>query len=649
MTSRANAFRIAFIAVFALMTAVHPVLAQGIRGRVVSAETKTPLAGAIVQARTADGSVAASTLTSARGAFTIEGLADATYTLRILRIGFRPFDSPPVVVANGASDPVQVDWTGEAIALAAQVITSERTCKVSADSGTMIARVWNETRKALLTSVLSEDGDAPIFSRFNYTRRVGIKDSLVVDQQTTLRTERTYRAFEGWAPESLAANGYASEGRVGGRTATMYRAPDASALMAESFAATHCFSLVKGTGIHDQDVGLAFEPSNRPNSRVDIRGTFWIDRATSLLRRIDFGYVGLPSYTRNANAGGYVQFAKLTSGQWILSSWHIRMARFHSRNDFETELGQESVDETGGLVLNIAQDDTTLFSQSLPVLTLHLAGAEYLKELAGSKIQLVGTDLVATTNAQGRVIFRNLIPGRYAFRAIFPSLAMFGSQWRDRQIVMDTLSKTDSIIAPDARALLRASCGSHADRDGVVALFGTVRDTTGLPNTAADGVVTAHPQPGRMAQSEGTSGILQDRNGQFLLCAKRAHGEVLVRAENTQGAGQRTINVSNNALMQEVPLGVVPLTAADSAARSGLAIIEFRVMDSEGLPVPRIRITAVDVNGQKSNVVTDMTGRAILVNVPLGLASISAGPGAIAAPVLTSGRNLISILLPEPG
>ena len=123
--------------------------------------------------------------------------------------------------------------------------------------------------------------------RVNYARTVELKGELVREQRLTTEARRTFRAYTSWSPESLAVNGYTAEGMVGGRRAVVYRAPDATTLMAESFAATHCFSLVKGTGRHTGSIGLAFEPFDRKSFRVDIRGTFWIEQATSRLQLID--------------------------------------------------------------------------------------------------------------------------------------------------------------------------------------------------------------------------------------------------------------------------------------------------------------------------------------------------------------------------
>jgi len=631
----------------------HSTHAQGIRGRVIAAGTETPLAGAIVQARTGEGLVVASTLTSERGAFAITELPDATYTLRVLRIGFRPFDSPPVVVTDGTSESVVVNWIGDAVTLAPQVIASGRTCKVSADSGTMISNVWTEVRKALLSAVLAERGEAPLIVRTNYARTLELKTELVQQQRLSSEARRSFRAYTSWAPESLAAYGYMSEGVVAGRAAMIYRAPDAVTLTAESFAGTHCFSLVSGTGNHARDIGLAFEPNGRPNNRVDIRGTFWIERASARLQRIEFNYVGLPSYANPVKSGGYVEFVGLTTGQWLLSRWHIRMPHVAVQrgNEF-SQSGErlEGVDESGGVVMNVSQGDTVVYADTLPSLTMRLTGAGFLRELSGTKITLDGTDLRATTNAQGRVVFRNVLAGTYNLRATFPPLAMFGEQSNERLVTVEGEDKADSVVAPNARGLLRTACGNRADRNGIVAIFGTVKDTLGNLADGGDGVVWVRAQRAAASPPAPTPSIgsLIDLAGQFVVCTT-LRGDMRVRGENTVGAIERAINVPPDAELVEVPLRVrpVPATPADAEA-AHLAVIEFRVIDSEALPVPRIRITVLDAEGKGTSATTNRFGRAFLLDLPLGRAVINAGPGATASHILTAGRNMVNIVLPEP-
>lgn len=643
--------RAAFVALVLTLSALNTAAAQAIRGRVIAAGTQVPLAGAIVQARTSDGTVAASTLASERGAFALTTLADGTYTLRVLRIGFRPFDAPAVVVAGGTSEALVINWIGDAVTLTPQIIASGRTCKVSADSGTMISNVWTEVRKALLSAVLAERGDAPLIVRTNYARTLELKTDLVRQQRLTSEARRSFRAYTSWAAESLAAYGYMSEGVVAGRPAMVYRAPDAVTLTAESFAGTHCFSLVNGTGKHASDLGLTFEPSSRPNNRVDIRGTFWIERASSRLQLIEFSYVGLPSYASSVKSGGFVEFVGLTTGQWLLSRWHIRMPHVAVAGGSGFGFDQErldAVDESGGVVMTVSQGDSVIFSQTLPSLTVRIASAGFMNDRAGTKIALVGTDLRATTNAQGQVVFRNMLAGKYNVLTTFAPLAMFAAPVNERIVALEATDKVDSVTAPNPRDLLRTACGNRADRNGVVALFGTVRDTEGNVVEGGDGVAWSATESGDTASGAGMTGSLVDLNGQFVLCQTQPGG-VRVRVAASGGADERRINVGRDAGLMEVPLKLQPVrVAANDRSAGDRAVIEFRVLDYEALPVPRIRIAVTDANGKTDHATTDRFGRAFLLDQPVGRTTVSAGSGSTTSSVLTAGRNLLSIVLPEP-
>jgi hypothetical protein len=53
---------------------------------------------------------------------------------------------------------VRIVFAAEAVVLSAMNVRERETCRVNADSGFMVARVWEEARKAMLTSQLSADG-----------------------------------------------------------------------------------------------------------------------------------------------------------------------------------------------------------------------------------------------------------------------------------------------------------------------------------------------------------------------------------------------------------------------------------------------------------------------------------------------------------
>lgn len=122
--------------------------------------------------------------------------------------------------------------------------------------------------------------------------------------------------------DSLVASGFARFSAE----ASMFWAPDAEVLLADSFLDTHCFR-VRGEGAQATGlVGLDFEPV--PGRDVpEINGTMWLDAGTAQLRWLDFQYVnlGVPPWLMDAEPGGRVEFRALPNGTWIVTSWHIRM------------------------------------------------------------------------------------------------------------------------------------------------------------------------------------------------------------------------------------------------------------------------------------------------------------------------------------
>jgi hypothetical protein len=59
----------------------------------------------------------------------------------------------------------------------------------------------------------------------------------------------------------------------------------------------------------------------------DIAGTLWLDRATSELRLLEFRYTNLMPEANDAMVGGFVEFARMASGHWLIPRWAIRTPR----------------------------------------------------------------------------------------------------------------------------------------------------------------------------------------------------------------------------------------------------------------------------------------------------------------------------------
>src|SRR5689334_2867864 len=139
-------FRRVLLAGAVAASAASSLAAQAVSGTVVLRDSSAAV-GVIVQARDGRGKPAGSALTNSRGEFRLALPGDGRFDLRVLRIGYRPTPGPSVSVVGGRTDPVHIVVTGDAVVLTGIDVRDRETCRISADSGLMVARLWEEARK----------------------------------------------------------------------------------------------------------------------------------------------------------------------------------------------------------------------------------------------------------------------------------------------------------------------------------------------------------------------------------------------------------------------------------------------------------------------------------------------------------------------
>jgi hypothetical protein len=112
---------------------------------------------------------------------------------------------------------------------------------------------------------------------------------------------------------------------------------------------------------------------------VAIRGTFWLDRVTRAVRRLEFWYVGLPDGLDRHALGGSIDFGELPDGSWFESAWSLRMARTFV--DLRTgQVRPEALQSIGGQVVDMRREHALLY----------LGDAELAERLA--EVEAVGGD-----------------------------------------------------------------------------------------------------------------------------------------------------------------------------------------------------------------------------------------------------------------
>ncbi len=296
----------------------------------------------------------ARTLSTPSGAYALTALGSpGRYRLRVLRIGYPRWDSPPLELG---SEPVRyrARLPERRVLLPEITVVAEGGCRLDAEDGLAAAALWEEIRKALEATEWTIRRRLYQFRTVTYERRLE-PDLFVTDQRADTST-----GFRDWPiaslpAESLAAAGFVSPGRDFWSGPTYY-GPDASLLVSAPFVDGHCFRARPAPpGAEPGLVGLAFDPAPG-GTRPDIRGVLWVDRESAELRRLEFRYTDLPRWVRPDHAGGRLDFARLPSGAWIVRRWHLRAPiAEHVRASGETRL--HGYKESGGEVTDVYTRD----------------------------------------------------------------------------------------------------------------------------------------------------------------------------------------------------------------------------------------------------------------------------------------------------
>jgi hypothetical protein len=339
--------------------------AQTVRGIVMLPDSSRAV-GVIVMATDAKGAVAARALTGESGSYELRLPGAGQYEVRVLRIGFRPTVIPAFEIGDGESRLLPVVLRGEAIVLSAIKVQGKSVCRVHQDSGQAVARLWEEARKAITATQLSQATKRQTVKWTVYDATTDVTGTQVLTKSTDSFSASAVKAFVALPADSLAKVGYMTENDSG----TLYRAPDADALLSDAFASLHCFREEPPTKDKGDWVGIGFRPAKNRSGIVDIEGTLWLDRTSSELRELDFLFANLPEDYSHVSAGGRVEFLRLSTGSWLVSRWQLRMPRTSVQlvPHFNGKLGGRDEYKTVLVGLQLTGGEVTAVTRGLEVL-----------------------------------------------------------------------------------------------------------------------------------------------------------------------------------------------------------------------------------------------------------------------------------------
>lgn len=633
-----------------LLGCVGDLDAQTVRGTVLWPDS-TPVPGVLVVLMAAPDAVPQRALTDRQGAFALHLPVAGRYRMSVLRIGFKPTVLPDVEISAGETIVVNALMRAEPIRLASVRVREDAICRVNPDSGLMVARAWEEARRALLATRLSPNGVPPIGEWINYRRTLDAAGSRVRKQEVHTVRAPTAHAFVSVPVEQLAATGYVND--------SLAYAPDADVLLSESFAATHCFKLVSAPPDRPGVIGVGFEPTPARAPIPDITGTFWIDTATAELRALDFRYTRMRAEAMDAQAGGTVRFLRLADGEWFVSDWAVRLPKLAepgraalagTLSRVERRASVVGFEVTGGVLTRVLRGDTVLYAAEGAALHVQIVAQDAAVPAGGARLTLAGTDYEATADSLGRIAMTPVLEGRFVASVTTPLMDSLGIKPIQAEVEATPRPHVDSLTLPSARDVLVAVCPRDSVGRGEAMLRGSVRSEAGRRLSGAAVTVTWHfAAETAGGVTERTLGALST-DGTWRICGVPREAPLVVRVTGDSGGDRRALRISADQSLGAVDLIARAPSVADlQGSGAPRALVEFVLSGTGGAALSGATLDVTLPDGTARVVVTNAGGQGLLPDIPPGTLRVRARrigfrPGQVAVRV-EEGRNTVPIRL----
>lgn len=540
----------ALAALLSLASAPSPASAQAtVVGQVTDARTGRPLEGVVVRLvapgrRGEGGEEVAGAFTDADGRFRLELERPGRHRLEAERIGYESFAGEAFVVELGGRAERDVRLEPEGVRLSGIEVTSRRRCSTEPATARATQRLWREARRALEAARWTAEHASVEMRTRNYERRLDADLNVVEVLSETRGFGLGASPYHSLPAEELSERGYADpRGDY-----VDYYAPDADALLSDTFRRDHCFWVTRDDAPDPGWVGLAFEPAEG-REVPEIEGVLWLDETTAELKRLDFDYVNLPFRTSSHAAGGRVDFLRLPSGPWLVRRWSIRMPRMERdelrfRAYRREELRVAGYEEEGGEVVRAASGGRTLYDTERATVAGVVYDSVRGQPLAGARVELAGTGRADTTGAEGHFRFPAVPEGSYRVRSTHPSLAALGlGELEGRADVAPGERVETHLAVPGPGTLARRLCPDAGDGEGAV--VGRVRGGDGSDPVPGADVAAVWPRGDGAAEAGDPEAwthrrVRADGQGRFRLCGVPAGRTLALRAEAEGGVGAVT-------------------------------------------------------------------------------------------------------------
>jgi hypothetical protein len=474
----------------ACLLSVLPALLAGqtVRGVVVD-QLDRPLSGVVLQLTDSTSRAVARALTNERGEFRLTAPAQGRYRVRTTRIGFQPVNTELFALASTAEVTQRIVLASKPIVRDPVRSVVRTSCRVlGLDSTAITFAAWEQVRAALAAAEVTAETQQLATTTLTYDRTRSL-EGVTVQQAGRVTTARAAQPWHSVSADSLRKVGYVilepeSKDRV-------FHGPDLRVLGSDLFAEDHCFHIAASTDT--TRVGIAFEPTSQRKSMPEIVGTVWLDRATSELREMEWQYINVARNIDETATGGAMHFARLRTGQWLISRWNIHMpfVAFGGGSD-QGSVTFRGIKTLGGELIAAAGRDGSDTLWTGPRMTLHGFAFDSLSKqaLTSALIGIAGGSRSVITDATGHFSFENLMPGVYRLITQHEALEAIGIPYHVTTAVFTTESDSARITMPSFETIWRLSCESAPPAKDTALVFGTVTGI-GRPKPIAGATVYA--------------------------------------------------------------------------------------------------------------------------------------------------------------
>jgi hypothetical protein len=537
------------ISIATLITAIPTASrAQVVRGTVVDQASGRPLPATVVVLLDSAGKRLAGVLSGEDGRYALRITTPGRYAVRAERIGFRAEAPTPISIAVGQTLELRLETRPIPVVLGAVQVTGRTTCVARASDGAGVSTVWDEARKALFATDLTQRQELFSVKLTRFERMLEPQSRRVLSHQTRQMTGITRNPFVSRPAAQLSEDGFVRQVA----SEVIYYGPDAAVMLSDEFLGDHCFRLRDGSGRRSAMIGLTFEPV-RGREKPDIAGTLWLDRKTAELRDLEYVYVNLqnmPADVRSDDFGGRIEFHRMPTGAWIVERWVIRMPVLVDRGPFsrqdatipgtaprEQRVQIAAIKEEGGEVTeSMAQGaQRTLVSEVGTVRgTVH--DSTRMLGLSDAHVFLDGTQYTSRSSIGGTFSIANVPPGTYTLSVTHPRFDSLHARAPSASVtVRGGEEAIASLSGPSVKTIIDRDCTAYERTNGGGMVRGSVTDSlTGAP--AIDALVTVlWNRPDVVAQraavvSERHAVTRTDSAGRYVMCGLPSEVRLTVQA-----------------------------------------------------------------------------------------------------------------------